>query len=241
MTAAGAVPDEPTPAAAAVPAPTNPSDDVDVDVDALGLVSVGGDLAPATLLDAYRRGLFPMNLPDGRRGWWSPPERGVFLAGSLTVSRSLRKATSRFTFRVDTAFEAVVRACAAQPRPHAWIDDEIVAAYLRLHRLGWAHSVESWCDGELVGGLYGLAIGGLFAGESMFHKVSDASKAALVALVDLLDDDVDTLIDCQWLNDHLASLGAVAVSRAAYLERQRRALQRPLPVRLLQAAGVAAP
>jgi leucyl/phenylalanyl-tRNA--protein transferase len=224
----GRQPVEPPPSSFRFPPPQEADDR-----DGLGLVTVGGDLSPGTLLLAYRSGLFPMNLPDGRRGWWSPPERGVFLPGALKVSRSLRKATARFDVRVDTAFEAVVRACAAQPRPHPWIDDDIVGAYGELHRLGWAHSVESWRDGELAGGLYGLAIGGLFAGESMFHRVADASKVALVALVDRLDDHPETLIDCQWLNAHLASLGAVAIGRDEYLERHGRALARPLPARLL--------
>jgi leucyl/phenylalanyl-tRNA--protein transferase len=232
-------PIEPPPATFRFPPPgeVDPQVHQTAETEALGLVAVGGDLAPGTLLGAYRQGLFPMKVPDGPLGWWSPPDRGVLLAGSLKVSRSLRKAASRITVRVDTAFAAVVRACAEQPRPHAWIDDDIVAAYAELHRLGWAHSVESWQDGELVGGLYGLAIGGLFAGESMFHRRTDASKVALAALVSLLDDHPDTLVDCQWLSDHLASLGASAVSREEYLRRHRRALRRPLPSRLLAAGG----
>jgi leucyl/phenylalanyl-tRNA--protein transferase len=133
--------------------------------------------------------------------------------------------------RVDTAFVEVIRACADPSREAGWIDDDIIAAYTRLHRLGWAHSVEAWRDGELVGGLYGLAIGGLFAGESMFHRARDASKVALVGLVEILRDEhaADRLLDVQWRTDHLASLGVCAVRRATYVTLLRRALELPLP------------
>jgi leucyl/phenylalanyl-tRNA--protein transferase len=133
--------------------------------------------------------------------------------------------------RVDTAFDDVVSACGDPSRPGGWIDAEIRRAYGELHRLGWAHSVEAWQEGVLVGGLYGVAIGGLFAGESMFHRVTDASKVALVGLVELLTDAYaeQRLVDVQWQTDHLASLGVVSIPRAAYLRALREALAVPLP------------
>jgi leucyl/phenylalanyl-tRNA--protein transferase len=197
------------------------------------LVAVGADLEPGTLLEAYRRGLFPM--PSGPPGsptyWFCPVRRGVLPLDGLRVSRSLRRSSRDFEIRVDTAFEEVVDACADPARPSGWIDTDIRAAYLRLHDLGWAHSVEAWREGRLAGGLYGVAVGGLFAGESMFHRVRDASKVALVALVDGLRDAYagSRLVDVQWLTPHLASLGAVEISRASYLRRLERALALPRP------------
>lgn len=189
------------------------------------LVAAGADLAPATLLAAYRLGVFPM--PIGRRqiGWFSPVRRGVLPLDGLRVSRSLRRSARRFEIRVDTAFDEVVAACADPSRPGAWITGEVRAAYGELHRLGWAHSVEAWQGDRLAGGLYGVAIGGLFAGESMFHRVTDASKVALVGLVRLMrDQHADRrLLDVQWRTDHLASLGVVEIDRAAYLKRLRSA------------------
>jgi len=199
--------------------------------DESGVIGVGADLEPGTVLHAYRNGVFPMHVRRNKLGWWSPDPRGVFLPGGLIVSRSLRKAMNRFEIRIDTAFRDVMLSCADPRRPHAWINRDIVRAYTQLHTMGWAHSVETWRDGRLVGGLYGVAIGGLFAGESMFHRETDASKVALVALISRLDDHPDTLVDCQWLTPHLASLGAVALPREQYLERLRRALERPLPER----------
>jgi leucyl/phenylalanyl-tRNA---protein transferase len=197
------------------------------------LVGMGADLEPGTLLAAYRQGLFPMPADDAGIGmlWWSPVERGVLPLGALRVSRSLRAAVRRMEVRVDTAFEDVVRACADPDRPGAWIDEEVLDAYVRLHELGWAHSVEAWQDDDLLGGLYGVAVGGLFAGESMFHRVADASKVALVGLVDLLDDEhADRrLLDVQWSTDHLASLGVVTVPRPAYVRMLGEALTCPLP------------
>ncbi len=185
------------------------------------LVAAGADLAPGTLLAAYRQGLFPM--PIGRRelGWFSPVRRGVLPIDGLRVSRSLRRSVRRFEVRVDTAFDEVVAGCADPSRAGAWITPAIRAAYGELHSLGWAHSVEAWQDGRLAGGLYGVAIGGLFAGESMFHRVSDASKVALVGLVELMrDPHADRrLLDVQWRTDHLASLGVVEVDREVYLQR----------------------
>jgi leucyl/phenylalanyl-tRNA--protein transferase len=202
--------------------------------DEAGVVAVGGDLEPGTLLTAYRCGLFPM--PFGRRGdvgWWSPDPRGVLPLRALRVSRSLRRSARRFEIRVDEAFEQVIDACADPRRPDGWITAEMRAAYVRLHEMGWAHSVEAWdpVDGTLAGGLYGLAIGGLFAGESMFHRRTDASKVALMGLVDVLGEggSLGRLLDVQWLTPHLASLGAEEVPRWRYLEMVRRAVKLPLP------------
>jgi len=202
------------------------------------LVGVGADLQPGTLLAAYRRGLFPMPVGRGRRrllGWWSPDPRGVIPVDRLTVSRSLRAAPRRFEIRLDTAFDEVVARCGDPRRPHGWLSPEMAAAYRELHRLGWAHSVEAWTlDGRLAGGLYGVGIGGFFAGESMWHEPQpfgrDASKVALVALVGLLGADGDgvcRLLDIQWRTPHLASLGAVEIPRTLYLARLRDAMGGP--------------
>jgi leucyl/phenylalanyl-tRNA--protein transferase len=197
------------------------------------LVAVGADLEPGTLLAAYRRGLFPM--PSGTPGhptyWFCPVRRGVLPLEALVVSRSLRRSCREFEVRVNTAFVEVLNGCADPRRASGWIDTDIREAYVRLHELGWAHSVEAWRDGRLAGGLYGVAIGGLFAGESMFHRVRDASKVALVGLVDLLCDEwaTDRLIDVQWGTPHLASLGVVEISRSAYLRRLPAVLAVPSP------------
>jgi leucyl/phenylalanyl-tRNA--protein transferase len=193
------------------------------------VAGVGGDLAPGTLLAAYRLGLFPMGLGGGGAGpigWWSPDPRGVLPLHGLRVSRSLARSVRRAEVRVDTAFAAVVAGCADPGRSGRWITPEVAAAYTALHELGWAHSVETWVDGELAGGLYGVAVGGLFAGESMFSARTDASKTALVALVELLrdGDDGHRLLDVQWRTDHLASLGVVEVPREQYLRRLAAAL-----------------
>jgi leucyl/phenylalanyl-tRNA---protein transferase len=188
-------------------------------VDETGLVGVGADHEPGTILAAYRGGLFPMPIePDGPMGWWSPDPRGVLPLDQLRVSRSLRRSIRSFEFRVNSSFTQVLDLCADPRRDHGWIDSNIRDAYLTLHELGWVHSVETWQDGHLVGGLYGVAIGGFFAGESMFHLVSDASKAALVALVTALADGEPRLIDVQWRTAHLRSLGAVEWPRSRYLE-----------------------
>jgi leucyl/phenylalanyl-tRNA--protein transferase len=200
------------------------------------LVGVGADLEPGTLLSAYRSGIFPM--PASRRGpmgWWSPDPRGVLELDDLVVTRSLRASCRRYVIRVDTAYDEVVDACADPRRPGGWIRQDIRAAYRRLHDLGWVHSVEAWSvDGagteRLAGGLYGVAVGGLFAGESMFHRERDASKVALVGLVAMLraaaESDRTTdpasparLVDVQWATEHLISLGARPVPRATYLAR----------------------
>ena len=196
------------------------------------LVGVGADLEPGTVLMAYRSGIFPM--PGGRSGpmcWWSPVQRGVLPLDRLAVSRSLRRSLGRFEIRVDTAFDQVIDACADPRRSGGWITTDIRAAYLCLHDLGWAHSVEAWDRFGLAGGLYGLAIGGLFAGESMFYRRRDASKVALVALVERLADAgaEGRLVDVQWATPHLTSLGAVSVPRAEYLRRLSVALRLPGP------------
>ncbi|MFT3873498.1 MAG: leucyl/phenylalanyl-tRNA--protein transferase [Nocardioides sp.] len=197
------------------------------------LVAVGADLAPGTLIAAYRQGLFPM--PSGAPGdppyWFCPVRRGILPLDGLRVSRSLGRSVRRFEIRVNTAFAEVVAGCADPSRDGAWIDADIQAAYLRLHELGWAHSVEAWRDGRLAGGLYGVAIGGLFAGESMFHVETDASKVALVGLVDLLRDEyADTrLLDVQWQTAHLATLGVATIPRRSYLARLGTAVELPLP------------
>ena len=201
------------------------------------LIGKGADLSPGTLLAAYRGGLFPMAELDVAPGrpdalsWWSPRRRGVLPLRGLRVTRSLAKSCRSMELRVDTAFEEVVHACATPERDGGWISPEVEEAYVALHQLGWAHSFETWRDGELVGGLYGVAVGGLFAGESMFHRVRDASKVALVGLVEALSDEHadQRLLDVQWETPHLASLGVVSLPRRAYLGMLERALALPLP------------
>ncbi len=202
--------------------------------DGEDLVGVGGDLRAGTLLAAYRGGVFPMGLGrDGTRpmGWWSPDPRGVLLLGDAHASRSLRRSLPSFEIRVDSAFAEVVAACADPSRHGRWITEEIADAYTELHALGWAHSVEAWLDGELAGGLYGVCIGGLFAGESMFHRVTDASKVAVVAMAGLVfaDGDARRIVDVQWQTDHLGTLGVRSISREEYLRRLRTAVRLPLP------------
>ena len=194
------------------------------------LVVLGADLAPGTLVEAYSRGLFPMEVDDhGTLGWWSPDPRGVMPLDGLHVSRSLRRSVRRYSTTVDSAFDAVMEGC-AENRPDAWITAQLREAYGELHRLGWAHSVEVWDrDGALVGGLYGVEVGGLFAGESMFHRARDASKVALAAAVEALGGSgaaaEGRLFDVQWRTPHLASLGVVEIPRADYLARLSPALR----------------
>ncbi|BAN04127.1 leucyl/phenylalanyl-tRNA--protein transferase [Ilumatobacter coccineus] len=185
------------------------------------LVAIGADLEPGTLLRAYATGLFPMPIDPGKRrskiAWYSPDPRGIIPLDQLRVSKSLRRSMRRYEVRLDTAFAEVVAACADPTRDGRWITHEIEAAYCRLHELGWAHSVEVYDDEQLVGGLYGVRYNGLFAGESMFHQATDASKVALVWLVDWMRSTDGTLLDVQWLTPHLESLGAIAVPRSEYL------------------------
>jgi leucyl/phenylalanyl-tRNA--protein transferase len=206
------------------------------------LIAVGADLAPGTLVAAYAKGLFPMYVDPPQRdvgvpdppsllGWWSPDPRGVLPLDELRVTRSLRASCRRFEVTIDAAFEQTMRACAEPGRDSGWITEDFIAAYVRLHELGIAHSVETWQGGELVGGLYGVEVGGLFAGESMFHRARDASKVALVALVDTLGGpaahEQGRLLDVQWRTPHLASLGVIELPRRAYLARLPRALALP--------------
>ena len=196
-------------------------------------VAAGADLEPSTILDAYAHGAFPMPIDEiGPMLWWSPLDRGVLRLDDAHVSRSLRRAMKQFTVTVDRSFTEVIDACADPGRQGAWIDDRIRSAYGRLHELGWAHSIEVRThDGALAGGLYGLAIGGLFAGESMFHHVRDASKVAVMGLVSLLRDEYadERLIDVQWQTPHLASLGVTTMPRDRYLSGLPRLSSVPLP------------
>lgn len=214
-------PREPRPSAWDLPDPreAEPFEDV---------VCVGGDLEPGTVLQAYRRGLFPMHLEHDLLGWWSPDPRGILPLDALRVTRSLRASMRRFEITIDRDFAGVMRACQQLPREHGWITDEFVDTYCALHELGWTHSVEAWnADGDLVGGLYGIEVGGLFAGESMFHVERDASKAALVGLVEALIAGGSRLLDVQWATDHLASMGAIEIRRDAYLDLLAQAVAAP--------------
>lgn len=191
-----------------------------------GMVAVGGDLAPGTLLAAYQAGIFPWS--DGPITWWSPDPRAIIPLDGLHVSRSLARTLRRGVFRVtvDAAFPEVIAGCAAprRSREETWISPAFVAAYTRLHDLGWAHSVECWTGNRLAGGIYGVAIGAWFGGESMFAAERDASKVALAALVERLRAAGFLLFDAQVMNPHLASLGAVDIARDDYLERLRAAI-----------------
>jgi leucyl/phenylalanyl-tRNA---protein transferase len=186
-----------------------------------GLLAAGGDLKPERLLAAYRRGIFPWYEEGQPILWWSPDPRAVLRPDGVKVSRSLRRSLNKggFELKIDHAFADVVAAC-AEPRRYTdatWITREMAAAYTRLHRMGWAHSFESWRDGELVGGLYGVAIGRVFFGESMFARATDASKVALVRLAEHLAARSFELIDCQVASAHVVSLGATSMSRANFL------------------------
>ena len=196
-----------------------------------GIIGLGADLEPATLLDAYTQGIFPMPLElDGPIAWWSPDPRAIIELDELVVSRSLRRSLKRYETTIDRAFEQVIRECASPRRANGWIDERLIRAYCELHAIGMAHSIETWRDGALVGGLYGVSVGGLFAGESMFHLARDASKVALVRLVETLARDGGArLLDVQFLTPHLGSLGAREISRDDYLDRLEQALDEDLP------------
>ena len=197
------------------------------------LVGIGADLLPGTLLAAYRRGIFPM--PDGGvrppMCWFSPVRRGVIPLDGLVVSRSLRRAVRSCEIRVDTAFVEVVTACADPRRPQGWITTDIAEAYVELHRLGWAHSVEAWRDGRLVGGLYGVAIGGLFAGSRCSTASGTRPRSRWSDSSSLMSDEhaASRLLDVQWVTPHLATLGAVEIPRDDYLDRLEVALDVPPP------------
>ncbi len=203
-----------------------------------GLLAAGADLSPGRLLDAYRHGIFPWFSHKEPILWWSPDPRMVLVPSEFKVSRSLGKTLRNrpWDVRFDTAFDAVMQGCAA-PRgndlatgqPHTWISENMIEAYTRLHELGWAHSVETWIDGELAGGLYGIAIGAMFYGESMFSRRPDASKIALAGLTRHLDSLGFGLIDCQMKTPHLASLGAREIPRSEFLRRVAELIHYPRP------------
>jgi len=197
------------------------------------VVAAGGDLEPSTLVAAYRQGLFPMPIEGGSEqilGWWSPDPRGVVPLDGLRVTKSMRQSARRYEVRIDTCFADVIRACGDPARDSGWITGEFVDAYTAMHALGWAHSVEVFDrEGKLAGGLYGVRLNGLFAGESMFHTQRDASKVALMALVDLMRASGMTLLDVQWRTEHLGSLGAIDLPRTEYLALLARALETAQP------------
>ncbi|WP_026182620.1 leucyl/phenylalanyl-tRNA--protein transferase [Leeia oryzae] len=198
-----------------------------------GLLAAGGDLTTPRLLAAYRQGIFPWFSPGDPILWWSPDPRMVLIPSEINISRSLRKTIRHksFDIRFNTVFEEVIRACAA-PRygqSGTWIVEDMIAAYCRLHQEGHAHSVECWAQGQLVGGLYGVAVGRMFFGESMFSRATDASKLALVALAQALHAQGFHMIDCQMYTDHLASMGARPMQRADFLLRLKEAVQLPTP------------
>ena len=199
--------------------------------DAAGLVGSSGDLEPSTLIAAYRRGIFPWPAEGLDLLWWSPDPRAVLPLDGLHVSRRLGQTLRQRRFRVtiDADFAAVVSACADRGEDETWITPALRVAYERLHALGWAHSVEVWAlDGALAGGLYGVAVGGLFAAESMFHRARDASKIALVALVQQCRATGIALLDVQMPSPHLAAMGAVTLPRAEYLRRLAAVVDRPV-------------
>lgn len=189
-----------------------------------GLLAAGADLSPERLLDAYRHGIFPWYGPGQPPLWWSPEPRMVLFPDELRVSRSLSRRLKKkdYEIRLDTHFRDVMLACATTPRPGqdgSWIVPEILEGYCALHELGYAHSVETWIDGKLAGGLYGVAIGRMFYGESMFHRVTDASKIAFVHLVQYLKKHGYDLIDCQMHTSHLDRFGAREIPRGEFAKR----------------------
>lgn len=203
--------------------------------DPAGLLAAGGDLSPTSLVDAYRHGIFPWFSEGDPVLWWSTDPRMVLFVDEFRVSHSLRKRLLRsiddpsISIRCDTAFEQVIAACAAprDPGGGTWIVDEMIAAYVALHRQGIAHSVETWIDDELVGGLYGVAIGHMFYGESMFTRVTDASKIALAHLVSFARSQSMPMLDCQQQTTHLASMGARPIPRADFSRRIASLVQQP--------------
>ncbi len=186
-------------------------------------------IEPPFLIQAYRQGYFPMAMEDGRIGWFSPDPRAVLPLDSMRVSRRLARVvrSARFEVVIDRDFEGVMRACASARDEGTWISDEIIESYLALRRLGLAHSVECWREGRLVGGLYGVHLGGAFFGESMFHHETDASKVSLAALVTHMRARQMTLLDIQWVTPHLAKFGAVEIPRSQYLSHLAHAIVQP--------------
>lgn len=196
-----------------------------------GLLAVGGDLSPLRLIEAYRHGIFPWFNDGEPTLWWSPDPRMVLFPDELKISRSLAKVLKRrnYEMRADSAFEEVMKACAAPRNKHdgTWIHPEMISAYKKLHEMGLAHSIETWVGGQLVGGLYGVSLGKMFFGESMFSRVSDASKIALVHLVKQLQRWRFGMIDCQMKTEHLASLGAREISRKEFSQRLKELVHYP--------------
>ncbi len=195
-------------------------------------LAAGGDLSPERLLFAYSLGIFPWYSEDEPILWWSPDPRMVLFPENLKISKSLKKVLKNkgFAVKFDTNFEEVIKSCAYVPRPGqdgTWLNADMIDAYIELHKLGYAHSVETYLDGKLVGGLYGIALGGTFFGESMFHKVSNASKVAFVHLVRKLKDLDFDMIDCQQSTPHMARFGAVEIPRKEFLERLSKSLKKP--------------
>jgi len=182
---------------------------------------------PELLLQGYRLGVFPMAMEDDSTAWFSPDPRAIIPLKNFHVSHALRRVARKklFEIKIDNRFGEVIRACAK--RKDTWINPEIIESYERLHELGYAHSVEAWSKNKLAGGLYGVAIGGAFFGESMFHRVTDASKIALVALVEHLRARKFALLDTQWTTPHLQRFGAIEIPREQYLKRLRRAVKLP--------------
>ncbi|MFW2380837.1 MAG: leucyl/phenylalanyl-tRNA--protein transferase [Acidimicrobiales bacterium] len=192
------------------------------------MIRVPADLSVESLLAAYRAGYFPM--PVRRRiAWFSPNPRGIFLPGHLRTTRSLERSRRRYEIRVNTAFAEVITACGDPARPLGWINRAIIESFTALHHAGHAHSVEAWDAEGLAGGLYGVSIGGFFAGESMFHRRTDASKVTLAALDEIMQSVPGALIDTQWTTDHLVSLGAFDVTRNDYASLLASALDQPQP------------
>ncbi len=196
-----------------------------------GLLAVGGDLSPQRLIEAYRRGIFPWFNEGEPVLWWSPDPRMVLFPGELKISRSLRKALKKgnYEIRVDSAFSQVMQACAKprKERSGTWIHAKMISAYVALHEMGVAHSVEVWAGGELTGGLYGVAQGRMFFGESMFSRVSDASKIAFVHLVKQLERRGFSMIDCQMKTAHLASLGGREIPRNEFGQKIKELVNYP--------------
>tara|TARA_B100001971_G_C18164381_1_gene523300 strand:+ start:488 stop:1150 length:663 start_codon:yes stop_codon:yes gene_type:complete len=193
-----------------------------------GLVAVGGNLSPKRLLSAYRQGIFPWYSENQPIFWWSLDPRGIIPLDDFHVGATLIKVLKRkiFEIKINTAFEDVMRACAVRSdgSESGWITEEMISAYTELHRLGNAHSIESWRNGKLVGGVYGIAIGGLFAAESMFYLESNASKIALTALVERMKETGFTLFDCQMVTNVTKRMGAIEISREEYLKQLNKAL-----------------
>lgn len=207
-----------------------------------GLLAIGGDLSEKRLLTAYANAIFPWFNDDEPILWWSPSPRAIIYTDQIRINKSLRKVLNRQQFQVtiNHAFEQVISFCADAPfrKDGTWINQEMLAAYQRLHQLGYAHSVEVWHQQQLVGGLYGVAINGYFSGESMFYRQSNASKVALVALTTLLAEQGVSFIDCQITNPFLASMGCVEIPREQFISLQQQALKQSLTPRMWQPRAI---